>query len=173
MIDASDIHGYITPESRYVVFSKDSMVARFYYKPIEPGAQAFTGKLYDTPVTTYNATVYYRNRTANSIEIKIDYSMKMAKNGKNSYAQIIDVSCCGVSRRFTALQWGEWKTPVGYERTSAITSTGWFKVEGLRTNSIAIDLKVNTWQANYNGDDAISYGASHTSSTWRLNIPLY
>ena len=166
------IDGYYTPDEKYIEFNNSNLTVNFVYTPVEPGVQSFEVKMYDTPYTTYNIVVYYRNRTANSIELKVDFSMAMGA-GQNSYSQHIDVNVCGVTRSFTALDWGVWKPKVTYWRYSSVTGTGWFRVDGINPNTSGLSLNIFTWQANYNGDDAIIVGASHTNKWFDIQIPLY
>lgn len=122
----------------------------------------------------YSAVIEYRNRTPNSVEVRIVWTTTLGKKYIDPYSQHFKFSVDGESSgTVNVASFGKWGSAVNYDRSETATSP-WVKVSLDSKGAETIDLKVYYWQANKKGDN-ISNGvyADSLSATWTIEIPAY
>lgn len=123
------------------------------------------------PGINYSAKIEYRNRTADSIEIRVTWTTTRT-NGWTSYGQNVKLSIGSVTSGTIQLVsyngWGQ-----NSSNKTATKDTGWMTVALDTSAATTIGLKVQYWQTNSNGND-MSNSSDPTkalNTTWTLDIP--
>lgn len=123
------------------------------------------------PGINYSAKIEYRNRTADSIEIKITWTTTRT-NGWTSYGQNVKLSVGSVTSGTMQLVsyngWGQ-----SSSNKTATKDTGWMTVPLNTSAATTINLKVQYWQTNSNGNDMTNSSdpTKALNTTWTLDIP--
>ena len=124
------------------------------------------------PGINYTAKIEYRNRTADSIEIKITWTTTRT-NGWTSYGQNVKLSVGSVTSGTINLVsfngWGQ-----NSSNKTSTKDTGWMTVSLNTRDATTIGLKVQYWQTNSNGADMSNSSYDPTkaiNTTWTLDIP--
>ncbi len=127
-----------------------------------------TGLLMSEPNTTYKAEIQYRNRTADSVEVRIIWSATKHW-GYNHYKQLFyfhllenDKIDSGGIIVAEANSWADGEATI-------TATTRWVEIPLKTTNTTAITLHVAHWQENYND----VWVNSPFSADWTINIPAY
>lgn len=170
-----DFSGYTTPGSQTVAWDATSKTITFVYTPKSVAATVIGGTLCTSPQMTYGVTVEYRNRTADSVEIRVTWGTTIAAYNYNSYGQQFTATIGGVSTGTVVINsYGNpWKSAVSYARTDT-ASSGWVKVTGLSTSTTSVSMYVYYWQVNSQGTNMSKYyGAAYVDTTWSIAIPTY
>ncbi len=133
-----------------------------------------TGTLSSSPKITYSAQIEYRNRTANSVEIRVIWKSTIKAGYYNVYGQNFKFSAGSAnSGTVKVAGFNTWKNESSSDRTSTGTSE-WITIPLNTTNATSIDLQIYYWQTNSNGLDMYKYdGTPCVNSTWTINIPAY
>ena len=133
-----------------------------------------TGTLSSSPKITYSAVVEYRNRTADSVEIRIVWKSTIGKGYYTVYGQNFNFSVGSVkSGNVQVAKFNTWKSEVSYDRSTTGTSE-WVKVSLNTTSATTLNVKVYYWQTNYYNTDMYEYdGTSCVNQTWTISIPEY
>lgn len=169
--------GYITPASQSVQWNATSKTITFIYTPAAVGSTSKSGTLYDSPYTTWDANMAIRNRTANSVQIWLDWNEHMAAYGINSYGQYCRMINHNDSNKwiadFCVVPCGEWGSAVNYQR-SKNAGSGWITVPVNTTNQTSIPIEIYFYQQNYSGTDVTgANGLGGASFMWDVPIPAY
>ena len=170
-----DFTGYTTPGSQSVAWDATSKTITFVYTPKSVAATVVGGTLCSSPKMTYGVTIEYRNRTANSVEIRVTWGTTIAAHNYNAYGQRFTATIGGVSTGTVVINnYGNaWKSAVSYARTDT-ASSGWVKVTGLSTSTTSVSMSVYYWQVNSQGTNMTKYyGAAGIDTTWSIAIPTY
>ena len=170
-----DFSGYTTPGSQSVAWDATSKTITFVYTPKSVAATVIGGTLCTSPQMTYGVTVEYRNRTADSVEIRVTWGTTIAAYNYNAYGQRFTATIGGVSTGTVVINnYGNaWKSAVSYARTDTAYS-GWVKVTGLSTSTTSVSMYVYYWQVNSQGTNMTKYyGAAGIEKTWSIAIPTY
>lgn len=122
-----------------------------------------TGSYKSEPQMRYSALIEYRNRTEDSIEIRITWTT-IKEHGYNSYGQNFSFSCGSASSGRVRIC-GYNGLPDGY--TSKTKESGWVKISLNTSDATTIDLNIKYWQTN-NDDGTIN---EKINTIWTLNIP--
>ena len=123
------------------------------------------------PGINYTAKIEYRNRTANSIEIRITWTTTRT-NGWTSYGQNVKLSVGSVTSGTIKLVsfngWGQ-----NSSNKSSTKDTGWMTVSLDTADATTIGLKVQYWQTNASGSDMTNSSdpTKALNTTWTLDIP--
>ena len=131
-----------------------------------------TGTISNSPNLTYSAVIEYRNRTADSIEIRVKWTTTIRNGSYTVYGQNFKFSIGSVETgKVKVASFNTWKNASSSTRSSSGTSE-WVKIS-LNTNSATtLDMKIYYWQTNSNNLDMYKYdGTSCVNTTWKLNIP--
>lgn len=173
-ISAPAKSGYTTPSSQSVVWdSTSAKTITFIYTPIGASNSTKTGTLCSSPVVTYSAKIEYRNRTANSVQVRVIWTSTIAAYNYNSYGQVYTATIGSTSKTTTVNSYGTWKNSTSSARSSTGTSD-WITVSLNTTNATTVSLGINYYQVNSNGTNMTQYyGAYGYSTTWTVNIPAY
>ena len=172
--------GYTTPSAQSVVWdSSTPKTITFKYAPSTIDATKKSGYIYKNYSNTrlsYDATIEHRNRTANSVQIRVTWKATLSGlNGYhayNSYAQNFRASVGSVSTgNVNICPYGTWSSSA--LSRSATKSSAWITVPLSTTNKTNIDMSVYYYQANSNGTDMSYDGAGNMSATWSVAIPAY
>ena len=133
-----------------------------------------SGTLSSSPKITYTATIEYRNRTADSVEIRIVWKSTIGRGYYNVYGQNFNFSVDSAkSGNVQVAKFNAWGSAASSDRTATGTS-GWVKVSLNTTSATTLNVKVYYWQTNSNNVDMYKYdGTSCVNTTWTINIPAY
>ena len=153
-IHAPAIHGYDTPAPQTVVWDSAAKTITFTYTPTGVatsqaiasgtwhGWKSSSGRWY---YITYSTGIEYRNRTANTVEIRVVWQNSLDKNGLYGYGQYFTGSCNGVSTgEITICSSSTWNTQVSYARQQTATS-GWITVPLNTTNQTTLTVS-GSWR---------------------------
>ncbi len=178
--------GYDTPESQTVVWdTADSKTITFTYTPSAVAATRKSGNIYVEQYGSlqYIANIEYRNRTADSVEIRVVWTATLSNYGgysgivgTGSYNQFsqnfIATSGSASTGNVTVVPWGSWQAAADYDR-SATAASNWMTVSLNTTNATSVNVSLYYWQANYNGTDLSGSGYANFSATWAVGIPAF
>ena len=171
-ISAPAKSGYVTPDPQTIVWDSTDKTITFTYPVAYVSYTTKSGTASTNPTITYGATVEYRNRTANSVQVRVSWTDTIAANGYNIYGQQLRVTCGSTTKYTTVAAFRTWQ----YSSSSARSSTGttdWITVSLSTTNQTSASVAVYHYQTNTNGTDMISYGCDTVSATWSVAIPAY
>ncbi|MBR2381084.1 MAG: hypothetical protein IKA84_01140 [Clostridia bacterium] len=131
-----------------------------------------TGTLSSSPKITYSAVIEYRNRTANSVEIRVRWTTTIAKYYYTRYGQMYNFTINSAkSSNVKVLSFDSWKSSSSSARSSTGTSE-WMTVYLNTASATAISMQIYYWQFNSNNLDMYKYdGTECVNKTWTLNIP--
>lgn len=176
-ISPKSFPGYNTPPSQSVPW--DSTAAKtitFTYEPISVPATTKAGNIYVETASKlmYDVTIEYRNRTANSVQIRVTWTATLSGSGAyNKYGQNFRASVGSVGTGNVSLSsYGTWSSASSSAR-SVTKSSAWITVSLGTTNATSVSMYVYYFQTNSNGTDVTSYGASSMSDTWTIPLPAY
>ena len=165
--------GYQTPSAREIVWNvADNQTVTFNY-PVSPVGYAYqSGRTCDEPLITFGAEVQYRNRTADSVQIRVVWTDTIQAYGYDVYSQNLNVSVNGIGANpVTVAGFNLWGGSANYERSST-GETDWITVSvGAQTTSVSVSAY--HYQANYYGTDMVAYGVTPYNGTWTVSIPAY
>lgn len=131
-----------------------------------------TGTLSSSPKITYSAVIEYRNRTANSVEIRVSWTTTIAKYYYTRYGQMYNFTINSAkSSNVKVLSFDSWKNSSSSARSSTGTSE-WMTVSLDTSSATTISMQIYYWQFNSNNLDMYKYdGTECVNKTWTLNIP--
>ncbi len=171
--------GYNIPGSQSVTLSENNSQYVFIYTPSAVSATSKSGTIYTETNSSlkYAAKIEFRNRTANSVQIRVTWTATLSGKGAfNNYAQMFRASCGSVSTgNVRVVKQGAWGSASSSTRT-ATASSGWITIPLNTTNATNINLNVYYYQANANGTDMSNYpgySTSYLEETWSIAIPAY
>lgn len=161
--------GYETPASQSVKWDKESKTVTFIYIPKSVSATTISGDIYGgTPAMTYNVKIEHRNRTGNSVQIRMTFSQTMKKSGWSQYKYYAKLTSGGSSKQVLVVPFNTWKNHTGYDRTCTQT-TDWLTVSGISPTTQSVSVNVYHWQANAND----TYMGCGLNETFNVAIPTY
>ena len=171
-ISPNSYSGYTSPAAQTVTWDSTQKTIVFYYTPVETSATTKTGSL--ESYLTYSATVEHRNRTANSIQIRVVWTTTIKKGYFIVYGERFTALSGGVSTgTVVVLNAGTWKNSASSARTATGTSD-WITVPVSGTDITQINLAIYFWQVNYNDTNMTkNYGEARADATWSIAIPNY
>lgn len=167
--------GYTTPEAQDVTWDSISKTITFAYAPVAVDYFTKSQQWNSSPVQTFNATVEYQNRTADSVQIRIIWTNTI-KSGYTIYGQKFYGSCGGVSIPKTkVVSFNDWKNSSSSPRSKTGTSS-WITIPLNTTAATTLSLSIKYHQYNSNDTDVStlsSVNATKYEATWTINIPAY
>jgi hypothetical protein len=133
-----------------------------------------TGTVSTSPGITYSAAIEYRNRTEDSVEIRIKWTSTIKAYSWTVYGQNFNFTIGSAkSGNVRVASFNAWKTQTSSKRSQTGTS-GWVKIPLSTLNATTVDLKVYYWQTNSNNVDMYKYdGTEAVQKTWTINIPEF
>lgn len=169
-ISAPSKSGYDTPSSQTITWDSPSKTITFYYPPSAVGFYTHSGELYDVPYSEYEVRIEHRNRTANSIQMRVVWTSKWVGDGKNPYGQQFEATLGGVSTGTVVLcgfnGWGQGQTITG--------TSSWVTVPLSSTNAQQVSVSIHYYQTNYNGTDLTGWDdIGYVKMNPKVNIPAY
>lgn len=166
--------GYNTPEPQNIKWDTTEKTITFTYSPSSVAYSTKSNRFCDSPVMTYNATVQYQNRTANSVQLRVVWTTSISAYGYNVYGQNFRASSgSAATGDVMVAAFNTWGNSVSYERSST-GSSGWITVPVGTTNATSVSLDVYYFQTNSNYTDMTAYyGAEGISETWSISLPAY
>ena len=131
-----------------------------------------TGTISTSPGLTYSAVIEYRNRTADSIEIRVKWTTTIKKGSWTRYGQNFNFTLGSAkSENIKVLSFDSWKNTSSSARSSTGTSA-WITVPLNTASATTLNMKIYYWQTNSNNVDMYKYdGTECVNTTWTLNIP--
>ena len=176
--------GYETPGSQSVSWdSTGSKDIVFTYPPSQVSNSTQSGKLTDynesgheDPTVSYSTSFEYRNRTADSVEIRLSVSETIEKRFFCNNVHRVRVSSGGTALGDIAIvgSW-EWHEQVDYARTKT-ASTEWVRVPVHTTGATSITIDAYFYDANQNGTDLSNdrdNSCHNRNISWNMNLPAY
>ena len=167
--------GYSTPGAQTVTWDVAANYGKtitFVYPPSWVGNSSVSGNFMNSgPKITYSTTMEYRNRTANSVQVRFHTTATM-QSGWNGFAHGIayKATCGSVGSGFVRLASYNAMSKGG---SSSSASSGWITVPLNTTGATTATFSVYMYQINTNDTDLSSYGYSNNTLTWVVNIPAY
>ena len=121
--------------------------------------------IYDSePKITYSALIQYRNRTEDSVEIRVIWTATK-HSGYNYHAQNVKFTVGNVtSGKVEIVPEGDWEK--GYSSRTA--ESPWFTVSLDSADATSIGLKVYYWQTTNGGKTVVNV---KINQTWTITIP--
>ena len=173
-ITAPNKSGYQTPASQNVKWdSTSAKTITFVYDILPAKNPAVSGIFIDSrPKITYTTSAEYRNRTANSVEVRFTTTVTIQTGWTGFQHGIAYEATCGSVNSgvvqvspYYALQEG------GSSHTG---SSDWIRVSLNTTNATSCSFRVYMYQNNLSGVDlSANYGYSSNNYTWTVNVPAY
>lgn len=165
--------GYDTPASQSIKWdSTSAKTITFIYTPSAVATTQHMGSgvwIYDgsNPYITFTVSIEYRNRTANSVEIRSHFTNTLKPKYYYGYDHFYNASFNGWNtantgevRLGTGALWGGW---VNYERSNT-GSSEWVEVPLTTTNQVNVEFRCDYW-----GWD----GTNGTITPTNILIPAY
>lgn len=123
-----------------------------------------TGTYDSEPKITYSALIQYRNRTEDSVEIRVIWTATK-HSGYNYHAQNVKFTVGNVtSGKVEIVPEGDWEK--GYSSRTA--ESPWFTVSLDSADATSIGLKVYYWQTTNGGKTVVNV---KINQTWTITIP--
>ena len=169
--------GYTTPAAKTVNGSDSNTNIVFEYTPKNPTKTSKTVQFDfpedsdNIPNETYYYVVEYRNRTSNSVEVRVTLKHTIKKGSYNTFrydVSITDVSNSSNSAQATVVPAKTWDNTTGVTHDDSRTkSTGWITITGLSATQTTVPVIVKYWvhdmgDANVRINDSVN-----------ANIPAY
>ena len=173
VIEPKVFSGYDTPESQSVTWDDVSgKTIAFIYTPSVVTNSAKTGILGDELIT-YSAKVEYRNRTANSVEVRVIWTTTVGKGAKMNNGIILKASVGSITTgEVKVLPHGTWPSEVASSQSKS-GNTGWIKITLDTTNIVSKTMELYAYQCNYYGDSVTWDGYDEINTKITINIPAY
>lgn len=173
-ISPKSFTGYNTPSSQTVAWdSTSAKTITFTYTPTSVASTTKSGNIYED--LSYVAVVEYQNRTATSVQIRVNWTATLAAEKFNEMSQFFRATIGSVStgnvKIASYLTWP--RTVTSSVPRSASASSGWITVPLSTTGPTSVDMSVYYYQGNYDGDDQSYRGFANLSTTWSIAIPAY
>ena len=172
-ISAPAISGYITPGSQSVKWDSTSgKTITFTYAPASVSNSAKTGTLVSSsPKITYSATMNYRNRTANSVEVQITTTVNMQSGWQGyQYGVAFDAACGSVGTGKVQIATLNGLSGAGSSKSA---SSGWIRIPLNTTNATTVSFTANVYNTNWENNYVNTSGYHKITATWTMNIPAY
>lgn len=166
--------GYNTPASQTVKWDATSKTITFTYTPTSVASEVRSGTISNSPYMTYYTTFEHRNRTANSVQIRVVWETTIAARNYTVYGQKFTASSGSASTGVVQVAaFNTWGSAVSSGRAATGTSN-WITVPVNTTNSTLVDISVYYYQTNSNNLDMYKYnGTAAVSKVWSIRIPAY
>ena len=124
-----------------------------------------------TPNIKYSATIEYRNRTENSIEIRIVWKTTITDSYWTAYGQNLKFTI-GSQTSSRLKLCGYQGLPKGNGNRSVTGTTGWMTVPLNTDGATSLNIKIYYWQTNSNDLDMYTYDkTAKVDTTWTVDIP--
>ena len=180
LVDAPKRSGY-QASGQYVMWdTTESKDIVFDYTPVNPTNPDQGGFLSDyessghrNPTVTFTVSFAYQNRTANSVEVKLDVTQTIHPYFYCNMIHRVNASANGVPMGdIVVVNYMDWSGQVDYPR-SASASTGWTQVPLNTTGETSVTIHTYFYDANLNGTDLSSPDFANLNRDWIVNIPAY
>ncbi len=124
------------------------------------------------PDIKYSAVIEYRNRTANSVEIRVKFTSTITKGWYTVYGQRFNFSIgSNKSGTLEIVPFNTWKNISSANRSLTKTSA-WMTVPLSTAAATTVSLKIYYWQVNSGGTDmTANYDYHGINTTWTVDIP--
>lgn len=164
--------GYITPAAQSVKWDATSKTITFVYTPSSVSFTTKSGNIGTSPTINYSAKVEYRNRTANSVQLRVVWDGSIV-DSYTVYGQVVRISSGSSSTYKDVVKFNGWGSKISGTRKASAT-TDWITVSLNTTNATSASLAIYYYQINSNGTDmTANYGASGLNTTWKIPVPAY
>lgn len=160
--------GYNTPAAQSVKWDATSKTITFTYTPKSVSATTKSGNIDGSPAMTYKAKVEFRNRTANSVQVRLVFDQTIKAGGYTPYKYYAKLSAGGSSKQINVVPFNQWQNSSGSDRTCTGT-TDWITVSGLSPSTQSVSVNVYQWQTNYYDSNM----GSGLDTTFNASIPTY
>ncbi len=163
--------GYDSPDPQIVEWdSTSAKTITFVYTPSEVAYTSKSGSKvlrYTNVYASYDAVVRYQNRTANSVQICVDWTLTYTMtHGISSKITSGGASTTTVISNFKS---------AGHGNIPCKATTNWITVPLSTTQATNIDLDIRLWQTNSGNQDLTGYkgDVDDYKATWSVAIPAY
>lgn len=173
-ISAPAKSGYSTPGAQSVTWDATSKTITFTYTPNSVGSTTASGTIDTSPRLTYSVSVQHRNRTANSVQLQVQWTTTIAANSWTVYGQRFNATCGSVSTGAVQVAaFNTWQNSSSGNRSSTGTS-GWITVPLSTTNATSVSMNLYYYQVNSNGTDmTANYDVAGLNRSLSISIPAY
>ena len=123
----------------------------------------------------YNAEVQYRNRTADSVDLRVVWTSTLSgKTAYNSYGQQLNITVGSMQvGPVVVVPYREWKDPSDSPRSQEGASE-WFTVQLNTTSSTNVYVDVYYYCVNSRGTDLTNEYKTHSyEDTLVVKVPAY
>lgn len=171
--------GYDTPPNQDILWDQTSKTVTFTYAPsyVNSSTRTGTASKYvsgSNPGITYSAVVEHRNRTANSVQLRVKWTSTIRAYSYTYYGQNFKATTNAANTGTVKVaSFGTWGNSSSSARSASGTSD-WINASVNTTNATSVSLSIYYWQTNSNGTDMAKYnGTDSVSETWQIFIPAY
>ena len=172
--------GYDTPEAQTVLWDVVEKTITFLYQPTATAPASKEGSYSNDPVHPYVVTLESKNRTADSVEVRVVGTVSMVQSTPtkhSDYGHRMRVYVGGEYYYVDIVKFGTTFSgggTVGVDR-SATADTGWIKVALNSTEQTEISADIYIYQTSYNGSDMSEAPYYFSNASFRLAsvIPAY
>lgn len=170
--------GYDTPASQSVKWDATSKTITFTYTPTSVAPKTISKSKvirYKDQYVSIEAVIEHQNRTKNSIQIRINWTV--IHNGPLNMT-----FCHGITAKSTIGSVSNTTKITSYTGNGHVKdqryskATDWITVPLDSTQASSINIAVSTWQTNSNGTNISSGGGSNYTNytdTWSIDVPAY
>lgn len=166
--------GYNTPAAQNVTWNATSKTITFTYTPTSVSNTIFSKTVDTSPRISYSGTVEYRNRTANSVQLRVSVTSTIAAGGWTVYGQRFEATCGSASTGAVQIAaFNSWQNASSSNRSSTGTS-GWITVSLGTTKTTSVSMNLYYYQVNSNGTDMTKYyGVEGGNQSISVALPAY
>ena len=164
--------GYSTPASQNVVWDSSSKTITFVYAPNSvSSSQTFkSGTWHAASQLKYSSTIEYRNRTSNSIEVRLKWTNTIGANHYYGYHQYVHIayknnSDSDYNSGVTIAENTKFANTSTSSRSSTVY-TNWLTIPVSATQT-SVTVYANYWSSNYKSGGANEYISKE------VKIPAY
>lgn len=172
-ITPPDYAGYETPGAQTVNWDTASKTVTFTYTPSFVAYTKSSGNFWSNGHIKYSAEIQYQNRTANSVQIRIVFTLTRNTSTYTQYRHTAYGSCSGVNiPSVNVVPFNAWKSASSSD-TKRTGTTGWATIPLTTTGQTSLSVKIECWQYNSSGTKMTSSDYARLNKTVTMSIPAY
>lgn len=165
--------GYTTPSAQTVNWDASSKTVTFTYSPNSVAFTTDSGNFWGNGHIKYSAEIQYQNRTADSVQIRIVFTLTRNTSTYTQYRHTAYGSCGGVNiSSVNVVPFNAWKSASSTD-TKRTGTTSWATIPLTTTGQTTLSVKVECWQYNSGGTKMTSSDYARVSKTVTVSIPAY
>lgn len=169
---------YDTPDAQNILWDTEEKTITFLYTPTATEFASAEGSYSDYPIFLYVVTAEYRNRTADSVEVRVVGTISMVQSQADTWSEVIHRMRIYVNGEYKYVDvagveaFAKGGGTLGVNRSST-ADTGWITISLDSTAQTEVNIPVYLYQCNSYGVELTPYNYSNASFTLNAIIPAF